>query len=32
VSFAVMTATRCAAALSFDRDFEVAGFPLWRVG
>jgi len=32
VSFAVMAATRCAAALSFDRDFEIAGFPLWRVG
>jgi predicted nucleic acid-binding protein len=31
VSFAVMAATRCTAALSFDRDFELAGFPLWRV-
>src|SRR5437763_699692 len=32
VSFAVMEATRCAAVLSFDRDFERAGFRLWRAG
>lgn len=32
VSFAVMEATRCAAALSFDREFERAGFRLWRAG
>ncbi len=31
VSFAVMEASRCAAALSFDHDFERAGFRLWRV-
>ena len=30
VSFSVIEAARCAAALSFDRDFEVAGFTLWR--
>ena len=30
VSFAVIESTRCAAALSFDRDFEVAGFRRWR--
>jgi len=30
VSFAVMEATRCAAAMSFDRHFARAGFPLWR--
>jgi predicted nucleic acid-binding protein len=30
VSFAVMEATRCAAAMSFDRDFARAGFALWR--
>lgn len=28
VSFAVMQARRCAAALSFDRDFAIAGFRL----
>ncbi|MFN8643610.1 MAG: PIN domain-containing protein [Candidatus Binatia bacterium] len=28
VSFAVMTTHRCAAALSFDRDFALAGFAL----
>ena len=32
VSFAVMEATRCAAALSFDHGFERAGFRLWRAG
>ncbi len=32
VSFAVMESTRCAAALSFDREFERAGFRLWRAG
>ena len=32
VSFAVIEATRCAAVLSFDRDFARAGFRLWRVG
>jgi predicted nucleic acid-binding protein len=30
VSFAVMTTSRCDAALTFDSDFERAGFPLWR--
>lgn len=30
VSFAVMQASRCTAAMSFDHDFEVAGFRLWR--
>ena len=29
VSFAVMEAARCTAAMSFDHDFEVAGFRLW---
>ena len=29
VSFAVMDSTRCAAAMSFDHDFLLAGFPLW---
>jgi len=31
VSFAVMAATACSHALSFDEDFAVAGFELWRV-
>lgn len=31
VSFAVMEAARCTAAMSFDHDFVVAGFPLWQV-
>lgn len=31
VSFAVMETVRCTAAMSFDHDFEVAGFRLWRV-
>jgi predicted nucleic acid-binding protein len=30
VSFAVMTARRCRFALSFDSDFVIAGFELWR--
>ncbi len=30
VSFAVMEAERCRTALSFDHDFEMAGFALWR--
>ena len=30
VSFAVMEATRCTAAMSFDRDFVTAGFRLWQ--
>jgi predicted nucleic acid-binding protein len=30
VSFAVMEAARCTAAMSFDRDFVTAGFQLWR--
>ena len=30
ISFAVMQSTRCAAAMSFDRDFVLAGFSLWR--
>jgi predicted nucleic acid-binding protein len=29
VSFAVMGAVRCTAALSFDRDFLAAGFQRW---
>jgi predicted nucleic acid-binding protein len=29
VSFAVMDASRCEAALGFDNDFVVAGFELW---
>jgi predicted nucleic acid-binding protein len=32
VSFAVMESARCTAAMSFDHDFEVAGFRLWRPG
>ncbi len=32
VSFAVMQATRCHAAMSFGRDFRRAGFALWRGG
>ena len=30
VSFAVMETARCRVALSFDRDFWIAGFELWR--
>jgi predicted nucleic acid-binding protein len=30
VSFAVMASERCRAAISFDSDFLVAGFELWR--
>ena len=30
VSFAVMKATHCRAALTFDRHFEIAGFQRWR--
>ena len=30
VSFALMQAARCRVAMSFDQDFEVAGFALWR--
>jgi predicted nucleic acid-binding protein len=29
-SFALMKAHRCEAALTFDRDFALAGFPLWQ--
>ncbi len=29
VSFAVMEVQRCAAALTFDHDFLVAGFSRW---
>ena len=29
VSFAVMEGLRCRLAVSFDRDFELAGFQLW---
>ncbi len=29
-SFALMKATRCEAAISFDNDFVVAGFRVWR--
>ena len=30
VSFAIMTAERCRVALSFDRDFWIAGFEPWQ--
>jgi predicted nucleic acid-binding protein len=30
VGFAVMESTGCTRVLGFDRDFEVAGFELWR--
>lgn len=30
VSFAVAQATKCTHVLSFDEDFAVAGFELWR--
>jgi predicted nucleic acid-binding protein len=30
VSFAVMEATRCRHVVSFDQDFVVAGYSLWR--
>jgi predicted nucleic acid-binding protein len=30
VSFAVMQARRCGAALAFDRHFAIAGFALWQ--
>ena len=30
ISFAVLEAAGCTAALSFDRDFEVAGFRRWH--
>ena len=30
VSFAVMDAMRCSAAMSFDHDFVTAGFRLWQ--
>jgi len=30
VSFAVMKAARCTAAMSFDHDFVTAGFALWQ--
>lgn len=29
VSFAMMDATRCSGAMSFDHDFLLAGFSLW---
>lgn len=32
VSFAVMRSARCAAAITFDRDFTLAGFPVWQPG
>lgn len=32
VSFAVMASARCGAAMSFDHDFAMAGFQLWRPG
>ena len=32
VSFAVAEATRCQAVMSFDHDFVLAGFALWRAG
>jgi predicted nucleic acid-binding protein len=31
-SFAVMTATRCTVALSFDNDFTIAGFTVLQLG
>ena len=31
VSFAVMKSLGCTHVLGFDRDFEAAGFELWRV-
>jgi uncharacterized protein len=31
VSFAVMESAGCTAAMSFDHDFAVAGFALWRL-
>ena len=31
VSFAVMQAVGCRTAMSFDHDFEIAGFVLWRL-
>jgi predicted nucleic acid-binding protein len=30
ISFSVMESTGCTHVLGFDRDFEVAGFELWR--
>jgi len=30
VSFAVMCSSKCKCVMSFDRDFELAGFPFWR--
>jgi uncharacterized protein len=30
IRFAVMRATRCGAALTFDHHFTIAGFTLWR--
>lgn len=30
ISFAVMEATGCRTAISFDQDFVIAGFILWR--
>jgi predicted nucleic acid-binding protein len=30
VSFAMMQTARCQVAMSFDHDFEAAGFALWR--
>ena len=32
VSFAVMQATGCRTAMSFDHDFELAGFARWSPG
>ena len=32
VSFAVMNALRCKTAISFDRDFALAGFRLVKAG
>jgi predicted nucleic acid-binding protein len=31
VSFAVMEATHCRVAMTFDRHFALAGFRVWRV-
>ncbi|HEY3822467.1 MAG TPA: PIN domain-containing protein [Polyangiaceae bacterium] len=32
MSFAIMKAARCTAALAFDRHFAMAGFAMWRGG
>lgn len=32
ISFAVMESARCRTAMTFDHNFAVAGFSIWRVG